>query len=243
MIGGPARSTVADVPVEHRPHAQLQQEVVGHLAQVIRREHLLVVGHRLVADIRIDQDRHEVRQQEQGQAQRVNRDREDQDQPEHPREEDHAVPERELEVVQLLGVVLDPVGGPGPEQVDDDHGDELEEIQIETRAPQDVGRLGQNRGEELGGVGPGDGAENRQEDRREHQERANHCGPFLGASPRAQAKWRQERQPGRNSNPAPAAMSFGPALCAARNDRSGAGRLDDPPANAPFELPAPFDRT
>ncbi|MGA9923376.1 MAG: hypothetical protein WBQ29_08220 [Isosphaeraceae bacterium] len=65
----------------------------------------------------------------------------------------------------------------------------------------------------------------------------------MGASPRAQAKWRQERQPGYRSNPAPAAMSFGPALRAARNDRCGAGRLDDPPANAPFELPAPFDRT
>ena len=37
-----------------------------------------------------------------------------------------------------------------------------------------LGRLGQNQGEELGGVGPGRGAETDQEDRREHQGRANH---------------------------------------------------------------------
>ena len=161
--------------VEHGPDAQLEQEAVGDFAQVIGREHLLVVGNRLIANIRIGQNRHEVRQQEQRQAQRINRDGEDQDQPEHPREKDHAVPEGELDVVQLLGIVLDPVGGPGPEQVDHDHGNELVEVQIEAGTPRvDAGRLGQNRGEELRGVGPGDRAENREQDRREHQERANH---------------------------------------------------------------------
>ena len=40
---------------------------------------------------------------------------------------------RELEVVQLLGVVLDPVGGPGPEQVDQHHRDELEEVEVHAR--------------------------------------------------------------------------------------------------------------
>ena len=63
---------------------------------------------------------------------------------------------RELEVVQLLGVVLDPVGGPGPEQVDQHDRDELEEVQVHpgprAGCSGDWARIDR---EELGGIGRG----------------------------------------------------------------------------------------
>ena len=68
----------------------------------------------------------------------------DERQPEHAGEEDRAVPDRELEVVQLLGVVFDPVRRPGPEQIDDHDRDELEQIQVHSRPARHVRHLGQD---------------------------------------------------------------------------------------------------
>ena len=166
----------ADVAVEERLHPQLEQQVVGHLAEVVGRQHLLVVGDRLVADVDVGQHRDEVRQEQEPQPEEVDRDRQHQDQPEHAGEEDDAVPDAELEVVQLLGVVLDPVGRPGPEQVDEHDRDELEQVQVHPRPARHVWDLGQNGGQRLGGVSPG--GERRMsetEKGNEHQERANHC--------------------------------------------------------------------
>ena len=49
---------------------------------------------------------------------------------EDPGAEDDRVPHLEPGVGQLLGVVVDPAGGPGPEQVDDDDGDELQQVEV-----------------------------------------------------------------------------------------------------------------
>ncbi len=53
------------VAVEDRPHPQFVEHVVGNFAEVIRREHLLVVGHGLVAGVDVGEERHEIGQQQQ----------------------------------------------------------------------------------------------------------------------------------------------------------------------------------
>ena len=47
----------ADVAVEQRLHPQLEQDVVGHLAEMVGSQHFLVVGHRLVAGVDVSQQR------------------------------------------------------------------------------------------------------------------------------------------------------------------------------------------
>ena len=131
VIGGPARSTGPTSRLKRGFMPSFIISLVDDFAQVVGRQHLGVVGHGLVPHVDVREQRHEVRQQEQDEAERVDRDRPEQHQAEHPREEDDGVPELEPEVVQLLGVVVDPGGGPGPEQVDEHHRDELEEIQVE----------------------------------------------------------------------------------------------------------------
>ncbi len=165
----------ADVAVKQRLHAQLEQQVVGHLAEVVGRQHLLVVGHRLVADIDVGQDRDEVRQEQEPQPQEIDRDRQGQDQPEHAGKEDDAVPDPELEVVELLGVVLDPVGRPGPEQVDEHDRHELEEVQVEPGPARHVLDLSQDGRKRLGGGRPGGDAQGQNKKSNERQERADHC--------------------------------------------------------------------
>ena len=154
----------ADVAVEERLHAQLVQEVVGHLAEMVRRQHLLVVGHRLVAGIDICQQRDEIRQQQEPQPEEIDRDRQDQDQPQHAGKEDDAVPDAESKVVEFLGVVLHPVGRPGPEQVDEHDRHELEEIQVHPRAARHVRDLSQD-GERRGSAAEWPAAQPRSERR------------------------------------------------------------------------------
>ena len=64
----------ADVLVEQRLHSQLVQDVVGNFAEVVGRQHFLVVGHRLIAGVDVGEQRHEIRQQQEPQPDEIDRD-------------------------------------------------------------------------------------------------------------------------------------------------------------------------
>ena len=127
--------------VEDPAHPHPVHEVIGDLAEVVGREDLGLVGDRLVPDVDVVEQGDEVREQEQAQAHGVDRDRPDQGEAEDPGREGDRVPHLEAVVVQLAAVVVDPPGRPGPEQVDRQDRDELEEVEVEARPPLDVGRL------------------------------------------------------------------------------------------------------
>ena len=74
----------ADVAVEQRLHPQLEQEVVGHLAEMVGSQHLLVVGHRLVADVDVSQQGNEIRQEQEPQSEEIDRDRQTRTSPRTP---------------------------------------------------------------------------------------------------------------------------------------------------------------
>ena len=99
---------------------------------------LRVVGHGLVADVDVGEQRDEVGQQQQDQADRVDRDRPDQGEAEHAGEEDDRVPDLEPECCSAPWQSSSTqCGGPGPEQVDEQDGDELEQVQVEARPAHD----------------------------------------------------------------------------------------------------------
>ena len=179
------RAVGALVPlVEDAVHPHLVHQAVGDLAEVVRREDLVVVGDRLVPDVDISEQRDEVRQEEQDHADRVDRDRPDQDQAEDAGPEDDRVPHLEPGIGQFLGVRVDPAGRPGPHQVDEDDGDELEQVQVEPRASGEAGRLPEE-GEIAQAVGEGSGgrAEGQEGEgggRGEREARTDHRWPFMG---------------------------------------------------------------
>ena len=158
-IGGPARSVGPTSLLNSGRIPSFMQHAVGHLADVVGGQHLLVIGDGLVPDVDVGQQGDEISQEQERHAHGVDGIASTRTRPSTPGEEHDAVPGGELEVVQLLGVVFDPVGGPDPEQVDQEDGDELEEVQVHPRSRGDARRLGQQQREDLGGFGGGGEAE------------------------------------------------------------------------------------
>ena len=173
----------ADVVVEERLHSQLVQDVVGNFAEMVRCQHLLVVGHRLVAGINVREERNEIRQQQEPQPDEIDRDRQHEHQPEHAGKEDGAVPDGELQIVEFLGVVFHPVRRPGPQQVDDHDRHELEEIQVHSRPARHVLASGPGcrNPKELGRLRRRGGDHGQSEKSQERQEQADTLLTFLGA--------------------------------------------------------------
>ena len=65
LIGGPARSTVPTSLLNSGLIPSFIKQAVGHLAEVIGRQHLLVVGDGLVPDVDVGEQGDEVRQEQQ----------------------------------------------------------------------------------------------------------------------------------------------------------------------------------
>ena len=154
------------------------QDVVGNLAQMVGSQHFLIVGHRLVAGVDIRHQGNKVSQQQQPQPDEIDRNGQDQGQPEHTRRKHRAVPDGEPKVFELFGVVLHPVGRPRPQQVDDHDRNELEQIEVHPRPARHVRDLGQDapiRGRLCRLSRRGKNRRVRTRYRQERREQAVHC--------------------------------------------------------------------